>query len=131
MCILTITVMLLCWRIIKGPPKTLYTHLDQMWFGYGPAMIASGILLPFVTMDIVRMSNRFVGPLIRLRRAMRALARGEHVDPISFREGDFWLECAQEFNAVLARVQRQPQSIRTDSAPENPTATEPVHGENE
>lgn len=108
-CLATITLMLLGWRILYGRPDAVFqTHLDEMWFQYGPAMIASLVLLPLVTLDIVRLSNRFVGPLVRLRRAMRALARGEHVDPISFRDGDFWLEFAQEFNAVLARVQRNP-----------------------
>jgi len=68
--------------------------------------VASFLLLPLVVYDIVQMSNRFCGPLFRLRRELRALARGEHVEPISFREGDFWQEFAQEFNALLARVQR-------------------------
>ena len=82
-----------------------YTHLDDMWFYYGPGLIASFILLPMVVVDIIRLSNRFAGPLVRLRRAMRALARGEHVQPIYFREGDFWQEFANEFNGILARVQ--------------------------
>ncbi len=108
LCLVTITLMLLCWRILTGPARLFYTHFDDMWFHYGPAMIASCIMLPLLVVDIVRLSNRFVGPLVRLRRAMRALARGEHVEPVSFREGDFWLEFAQEFNALLARVQREP-----------------------
>jgi len=106
-CLVTVTLMLLCWRIATGPARLFYTHFDDMWFHYGPAMVASCILLPLLVVDIVRLSNRFVGPLVRLRRAMRALARGEHVEPVSFREGDFWLEFAQEFNALLARVERQ------------------------
>ncbi len=114
LCLVTITLMLLCWRILTGPARLFYTHFDDMWFHYGPAMIASSIMLPLLVVDIVRLSNRFVGPLVRLRRAMRALARGEHVEPVSFREGDFWLEFAQEFNALLARVERQ----QTGSGPE-------------
>ncbi len=106
LCLVTITLMLLCWRILTGPARLFYTHFDDMWFHYGPAMIASCIMLPLLVVDIVRLSNRFVGPLVRLRRAMRALARGERVAPVSFREGDFWLEFAQEFNTLLARVQR-------------------------
>jgi hypothetical protein len=53
------------------------------------------------------LSNRFVGPLVRLRRSMRKLARGEHVDPICFRDNDFWHDFANEFNAVAARVQKE------------------------
>ncbi|OHB83036.1 MAG: hypothetical protein A2V98_12580 [Planctomycetes bacterium RBG_16_64_12] len=103
-CLITITLMLLCWSVLRTP-RMFYTHLDDMWFHYGPAMVASFLLLPMVVVDIIRLSNRFAGPLLRLRRSMRALARGEHVKPIHFREGDFWQEFADEFNALLARVQ--------------------------
>ena len=103
-CLITITLMLLCWSVLRTP-RMFYTHLDDMWFRYGPALVASFLLLPMVVVDIIRLSNRFAGPLLRLRRSMRALARGEHVEPIHFREGDFWQEFADEFNALLARVQ--------------------------
>ena len=103
-CLITITLMLLCWSILRTP-RMFYAHFDDMWFHYGPALVASFILLPMVVADIIRVSNRFAGPLVRLRRSMRALARGEHVRPISFREGDFWQEFAEEFNAIAARVQ--------------------------
>jgi len=104
-CLTTISVMLLCWRIVTGPARPVYTHFDDMWFFYGPAAIASLLLLPLIIVDIVRLSNRFTGPLLRLRRSMRALARGEQVAPIEFRDADFWQDFAEEFNRVLARVQ--------------------------
>lgn len=105
-CLMTLTLMLLCWRILTGPARMFYTHFDEMWFHYGPALIASFLLLPLVILDIVRLSNRFAGPLVRLRRSMRALARAEDVRPIHFREGDFWQEFADEFNAIRDRVER-------------------------
>lgn len=104
--VVTITLMLLCWRITTGAARMFYWHFDDMWFHFGPALVASFLLLPLVIYDVVQLSNRFCGPLFRVRRAIRALARGEHVDPISFRDGDFWPEVAQEFNTLLARVQR-------------------------
>ncbi len=104
-CLVTVTLMLLCWSVLCTP-RLFYTHLDDMWFHYGAALVASLILLPMVIVDIIRVTNRFAGPMLRLRRSMRALARGEHVEPIRFREGDFWKEFADEFNAVVARVQR-------------------------
>jgi len=106
-CLITITLMLICWRIVTGPARPFYTHFDDLWFFHGPAVIASFILLPLVVLDIVRLSNRFVGPMLRLRRSMRALARGEYVEPLEFRDTDYWHEFAEEFNAVLKRVQVQ------------------------
>jgi len=104
-CVITITLMVLCWRILTGPARLFYMHFSDMWFFYGPAMVASFLLLPLVILDIIRLSNRFTGPLLRLRRGMRELARGEHVEPIRFRDGDFWQEFAEEFNALAARLQ--------------------------
>jgi hypothetical protein len=105
-CLLTITLMLLCWRIVTGPARPFYMHFDDMWFFYGPAAIASLVLLPLVVIDIIRLSNRFAGPLLRLRRSMRALARGENVQPLEFRSSDFWREFATEFNAISAQMNR-------------------------
>ena len=104
-CLITVTLMLLCWRIVTGPARVFYTHFNDMWFFYGPAVIASFLLLPLVIVDVLRFSNRFTGPVLRLRRGMRALARGERTEPIEFRDSDFWHEFAEEFNAVLARFQ--------------------------
>jgi hypothetical protein len=107
LCLLTLSLTLLVWRILTGPARIFYTHFDDIWYYYGAAFVASLLLLPIVLFDIVRLSNRFAGPLVRLRRSMRALARGEDVQPIHFRGSDFWQEFADEFNAIAARLQDQ------------------------
>lgn len=112
LCLLTITLMLLCWQMITGPARLFYTHLDSIWYSYGPALIASTILLPLVVIDVFRVSNRFVGPILRLRRSLRALGRGERVDSIEFRDGDFWQEFADEFNVVADRVEQLEEELR-------------------
>jgi len=118
-CVITISLMILCWRIVTGPVQMFSTHLDDMWFFHGPAIIASLLLLPLVLIDILRLSNRFTGPLVRLRRSMRALARGEHVEPIEFRDDDFWHEFADEFNALAAKIQDQPATdLKSKEQPE-------------
>jgi len=104
-CLSSIILMLLCWRIVTGPARVFYTHFDDMWFHYGPALIASLLLLPLVVIDVIRFSNRFVGPMLRLKRSMRQLARGDDVEPIEFRDADFWKEFATDFNAIRARIQ--------------------------
>jgi hypothetical protein len=110
MCLFTVTLMLLCWRIMTGPARMFYTHFDDMWFQFGPALIGSMLLMPLVVADIVRVSNRFVGPLLRLRRSLRALAHGEDVAPLTFRDGDFWKDFAVEFNVIAERMQKLNQA---------------------
>jgi len=122
-CLITITLMLICWRIVTGPARPFYTHFDDLWFFHGPAVIASFILLPLVVLDIVRLSNRFAGPMLRLRRSMRALARGEHVEPLEFRDADYWHEVAEEFNAVLKRVQQESPPPAAEHEPQEEPVT--------
>jgi hypothetical protein len=104
-CLCSVVLLMLAWRIITAPGGSALTYANEMWTYCWPALVTSFLLLPLVVMDILRFSNRFAGPLLRLRRSLRALARGEEVRPIEFREDDFWLEVADEFNAVRLRVQ--------------------------
>jgi hypothetical protein len=108
---ITAVSMIVCWRIVTGPPRFFFTHFADMLFYYGPAIVASFLLLPLMVVDCVRMSNRFVGPLYRLRRCMRDLGKGLPVPPIHFRDGDFWLELADEFNLLSARMQQMEQEL--------------------
>ncbi len=120
-CLTAITLMLLCWRIITGPTRVFYAHLEEMWLFYGPAAIASLLLLPLVIVDVVRLSNRFTGPMVRLRRSIRDLARGQHVEPIALRDNDFWREFAEEFNALATRVRGE-----TSPPPDHDRQQEPA-----
>ena len=71
--------------------------------------MASLLLLPGVIFDLVRLSNRFAGPMFRLRRSMHDLAQGKPVDAVHFRHGDFWQEFADDFNTIAAgQEQRTP-----------------------
>ena len=111
-CTLSIALLLLCSRVLFGPVRPLTFHLENMWFFYGPALIASVLVLPVAITDIIRVSNRFAGPLTRLRRGMRRLAKGQPVAPLEFRRDDFWYEFAEEFNAVVREVEELRQKER-------------------
>ncbi len=114
-CIVSIITMVLCWRIVTGPARVFYTHFDDMWFHMGPALVTAALLLPIILTDVVRMSNRFTGPLLRLRNSMRAVAQGQQVAPLRYRPNDFWHEVAEEFNALAARVaQLEAGQVRRD-----------------
>ena len=106
-CLTAITLWLLCWQVLSGPIRPFRAHFAELWAHFAPAFVASLLLVPLVIFDVVRMSNRFAGPMLRLRRSMRDLAAGLPVEPLRFRRDDFWREFADEFNAVAAQVQRR------------------------
>jgi hypothetical protein len=116
-CLITVTLLLLCWRILMGPSRELYVHLDYLWYHYRPILLAAFILLPILLADTLRLSNRFAGPMVRLRRGLTELADGRtDVAPVHFRSGDFWHEFASEFNRVVERVQQYPSPPGSDAA---------------
>lgn len=119
-CVITIALLTLCWHLLTGDKQPFRDHLSGMWSHSGPAFIASLALLPLVVIDILGFSNRLVGPLLRLRRGMRQLARGQRVEKLAFRDRDLWQECADDFNAVLDRFQNADPSVQANS-PECPS----------
>ncbi len=81
-------------------------------------------ILPAFILDSIRFSNRFVGPIYRLRRALRELNEHGHCEEIRFREHDFWQEIADDFNAVAAKLMatRDPAVAEQTTEPAKPTA---------
>lgn len=103
-CLATTFVLLFFWSLLTGPARLGWMTIDQLWFQYGPAFVASMLLFPLILWDLLKMSNRFTGPMLRVRRELKRLARGEHVNPLFFRRGDCWRDMADDFNRVLSRV---------------------------
>lgn len=103
-CLLTLTLLTLCWRIANSDPQPFQSHVAALKADFAPAALGSLILLPIVLIDVLKLSNRFTGPMFRVRRLMTQLARGEAVPPLKFRDGDYWNEFADDFNAVAARL---------------------------
>jgi len=72
-------------------------------------------LFPAFMLDTIRFSNRFVGPIARLRRHLRQLGNGD-TDRCQFRENDYWAEMASEFNDVAVMVETQREEIEARDA---------------
>ena len=68
-------------------------------------------IFPAFLLDTVRFSNRFVGPVGRLRRYLRQLGEDGNTETLGFRGGDFWSEMAGEYNVVAQRVADQEKEI--------------------
>jgi hypothetical protein len=125
-CLVTVAFMMTCWTIFASRPTSSLDLLRQVWGQCGPAFIASLLLLPLVIVDCLRTTNRFVGPLQRIRRTLRDLAAGKDVPFIAFRKGDFWSDLADDINRLndrLKRLQLQ-QTPRSAAAVEQESLTD-------
>lgn len=121
------------WKMVTSPATGFDVQFDESLFYCGPVLVSTLVVLPLVLLDLMRVTNRFVGPLFRLRRDMRKLANGEAVAAVSFRKHDFWRETAEEFNAVIQRVRQLERELaaaqqQLESRPQSP---QPEHDRHE
>lgn len=83
-----------------------YEGFSYYWNNTGqsvfPLLMSFAVLLPIAVVDLMRLTNRFAGPILRLRRVMQELASGADVPPLHFRQHDFWQDLADQFNEISA-----------------------------
>ena len=101
-------------HLLLGTPDQSVLHRIS---SPGSSLMLIGVIMvalfPAFALDTIRFSNRFVGPVARLRRYMRELAAGEPVNSLAFRDNDFWAEVADEFNSVARLVSEQAREIES------------------
>jgi len=118
-CFLSMSVILLCWEAFHGGSLRMVDLVSKIYYRYGPVLSASFVLLPIILLDVIRVSNRFVGPVLRLRQGLRDVADGRPAQPLNFRDDDFWRDLASDFNRAVARVARE-NSERSSPTEEMP-----------
>ena len=70
-----------------------------------PVIVVATLLIPVFLRDTLRLSNRFAGPMFRLRQAIECLSAGKENRPLKFRKMDFWQPVADSFNLVIYEVE--------------------------
>ena len=117
-----------------GMGATLFSGwVWQFWYPAGsekslfptellPAVIGSLVVLPLAIVDMIRVSNRFVGPVHSLRNQLKCLSLGDSLEPLELRKGDFWNDLVCQFNEVVrVRIERQELSPVNGSSDANTT----------
>ena len=102
----------------------------------GPALaslsVALVVLLPVFILQSLKLSNRFAGPIYRLRRELRQLREGQPYREMQFREDDYWQDLAAPINSIHLQLLGLNQKVaayerrlnQLQSLPqESPTAT--------
>jgi len=115
------------WQLLLTGP--VWTSFSDCWQSVmdDMAMLGTALvcLLPYFIYDSLKLSNRFAGPMYRVHREIAALAKGESVPPLKFREGDFWTEIADDFNGMVRRWGAQ----RGQERPPLPESIEEIFAE--
>ena len=88
-----------CVQLIYAPGEQSF--MDAMAHSFGsqiPLLCIMFILMPIYVWDVVKLSHRFAGPMLRLRNIFRDLANGGRAPHLRFRPGDYWHGFADDFN---------------------------------
>ncbi len=88
----------------ETPEKEWHHHLKDVFVDcllWIPGLL---LLLPFLLMEMLGLSHRFVGPVLRLRKEMQELSAGRPGNAIRFRSGDQWQELADLYNHLRAEL---------------------------
>ena len=72
----------------------------ENWTYLVPAMAVSSCILPFAMYDLLRFSNRFAGPIAKMRRNCEQLANGESIDELELRPRDFYRDLKTSLNHI-------------------------------
>ena len=91
-------------QFFTDPFRPISEHMREMLQNQAGFLLVMLCMTPIYLFDTVKLSNRFVGPILRLRRAMKDLGHGRPTSKIKFRPGDFWMELADDFNLILDRT---------------------------
>ena len=108
--------------------------IAQFWSQFKVALLGFVFIVPIVIRDLVKLSHRFAGPMLRMRRVMKQAAAGEKVEPVRFRKNDYWQDFAEDFNRVLERLPQGTAAdelhtmapVDTETTAESATAPTPV-----
>jgi hypothetical protein len=127
-CSIAVMVMMTWYELLVGESSTFFEAYQASWIRFGPAVFATMLIFPLVLFDMIHFSFRFVGPMFRLRWALRELSQGRNPAPLKFREQDFWKPIAADFDCVANCVEFYRQDHGLDEV-EPKKATQPAPGE--
>ncbi len=90
---------------------SLWERFEAAILGQLGSIVVLLALLPWFVHDSLKLSNRFAGPMVRLKKSIIALTNEADTAPVVFRNGDFWQEIATEFNQLRLRVSAEREQL--------------------
>ncbi|MEM6779879.1 MAG: hypothetical protein AAF670_19655 [Planctomycetota bacterium] len=110
---------LLLWvRLFEQPDLAWKETLADCVRRFLPFLVITACLIPAFVLDTLKLTNRFAGPVSRLRREITHAAEGRPVAKLTFRSNDYWREIADGFNELTRRAGLQV----SDKAPNDPSS---------
>jgi hypothetical protein len=97
--------------VLGGAPHVPFGVLYNSFVAQHYSMMMCAVaVFPIILWDMVKVTHRIAGPLVRFRRVLQDLARGQHVGEIRLRKGDMLVELQDAFNEYLRSLDADAKS---------------------
>lgn len=103
-------------------PQTFKDLYGQFTLSHFSVIVCALAILPIVVWDVLKLTHKFVGPLVRFKHVLKMLTKGEPVQQVRIRKGDFLVDLEASFNEFLASpynpsrlMQKQEDAAQSDS----------------
>ena len=105
-CVAMLELLQVAWVVATGPeqPTFLAYLTNHNWQAIGIEMLVATVVLVPIVWDALCFSNRFAGPIHRVRRVLQEVAQSGEAQQVHFRNGDYWHGFADDLNAALQRL---------------------------
>jgi hypothetical protein len=94
---------------LRQPERLFVDHIGDMLRRYWPLYFVITAILPFAIRDALRIANRALGPLKRLRDELDSFRMTGVYNPVACRQDDFLHELFEEINKAIVSNQSAPQ----------------------
>lgn len=109
-------------QFLMNPFGGVNENMTTFFRHSAPMLVALVCLMPIFVRDTITLSNKVAGPVHNLRNTIKSLAEGnQDVRPLKFRDGDFWTDIPDKFNAMTEQLRAAGRaSVVLDSVNESP-----------
>ena len=101
--VLGMTLLVAYWQLHLRKPIAFDITKIEFWKSFGPIILLSLGFVPVLAFDLIRLSHRAVGPLVRIRNGLQEMALGRVPTPLNVRADDYWKGLCDDYNAAVAR----------------------------
>ena len=104
---LTLFNVMFCWRLLSEGNGNIVHEYALFIQEFYPMLLCFLVLVPAFAWDAVKFYHRIAGPIYRFRATICEVADEQPVRPVKLRDGDELMEMQDEFNAMLATLERR------------------------
>ncbi|MBI5758927.1 MAG: hypothetical protein HZA46_10460 [Planctomycetales bacterium] len=109
-----------------GMQKPFLELYRQFSMEHYSMLVCALAILPLVAWDILVLTHKISGPIVRFQRSLKQLARGERITPVQLRKGDLLVGFQDTFNAYVASLDQTADKKESTASGLNSVKTNPT-----